>query len=253
MIDPDTMFLFILQHNRDDYIETVRTHPKMGLQFSLLAYDFDHPSNGRQAILAQVKVFMAQAGLSCPKTILSLEGERGLGKSHIASGVAQWLLLNKGLPFEWAYWPHYADSPFETPGEDELWGAPLLILEDVDSALSIAASTQNPWKLQKLLRIVKTRIEGHGNIQPKPTIVIWNRTLEEAEPALGRDTKAGAVEDAVRMARTLIDAVRGSAIRASFRGESYRSKLTLNWKQEAIAQARAVDPKSLGLAGEFGL
>jgi len=141
-----------------------------------------HAFNAEQRQSLRNAYHWAQEYAKEPRGWLLIQGNYGVGKTHLAAAIANACLAG-GLPVTFLNAPDLLDylraafspSVEETFNErfDELRDMPLLILDDL--------GTQNatPWAEEKLFQILNHRYLGR-----RPTVITTNQPLDDLDPRL---------------------------------------------------------------------
>lgn len=146
-------------------IEAVRRSglPASAAAHTLGGYDFDRP--GVPADLKKRLWACAQGRGESPG--LMLVGTRGVGKTHLAHGLALLLAAERGEPARVLVWPDYLDrirATFDGGGDaqqvrDAAAGCPgLLVLDDVGAERATA------WTVEEATKLVDARYRDGGPV-----------------------------------------------------------------------------------------
>lgn len=168
--------------------ELMKSHmiPKSVLAATFATIDFDHDRS--EAINQAIDYCERFESGVIPKHGLYLYGPYGVGKSHIAGAMANYLTA-LGVDVFMVYVPDFVQSVYDSIRKqktnelvDSVKQAKVLILDD------IGAENLNPWMRDEILGTVLQYRMG----EELPTIYTSNLTLKELEDHLSFTTKGGA-------------------------------------------------------------
>lgn len=156
---------------------------------ALTRFTFDALNDDANAAAAQVRAYADE-----PDGWLVLKGPSGSGKTHLAAAIAN-ERISRGEPVLFMFTPDLLDGlrasyqPSEgEPGFDAVFeqvrNAPLLILDDIDAAVS------SEWAREKLFQIVNARYNA-----ALPTVCTCHSLTEALDERLTRRLSSGAVLD----------------------------------------------------------
>lgn len=98
---------------------------------------------------------------------LLFEGDNGRGKSHLAYGIVQYMILRRGIPALFVEWPdllHRVRESFDAPGHARsdiiapLLATPLLVVDE------LGGDRTTPWSVEEFESVIQARVNACGTV-----------------------------------------------------------------------------------------
>ena len=187
------------QEKQEALIGVVNRYPQLafrkGLDRFYWPFQINAAGKNTDHAYAAIKAYLEAIKPRMHQPVLHLWGEAGTGKTHLATSLAAYLMLNEWTigtgpddqfeSFAYVDWPYFIQTQLDD--EQPLavnWEAQVLILDDLDRERPIPRSGDT-FRLSICYRYLKVRLTQ----TMRPTIILTRSSLKDLETFLATNAK----------------------------------------------------------------